>query len=267
VIKLLQIQNLHKVFNENTVNENIIFNQFNLTVNRGDFITIIGSNGAGKSTLLNLISGTLKADGGSIILNNEAIDKLPEYVCTKNIGRVFQDPSFGTAPSMTILENMSMAYNKGKKFDLGFGIIKSKIPYFKELLSSVGLGLEDKLYSKVGLLSGGQRQSLALLMTVMSKPQLLLLDEHTAALDPKTSERINELTEDIVNKEKITTLMITHNLNHAINIGNRLIMLHSGKCILDISGEEKKKLTIEKLLAKFDSIKSDDLLSDRALFS
>ncbi|GAA0180609.1 ATP-binding cassette domain-containing protein [Clostridium sediminicola] len=264
---MLQIQNLYKVFNKNTVNENTIFNQFNLDVSQGDFITIIGSNGAGKSTLLNLISGTLKPDNGSIVLNGEDMDKLPEHICTKKMGRVFQDPSMGTAPSMTILENMSMAFNKGKKFGLSFGINKSKIPYFKELLSSIGLGLEDKLYTKVGLLSGGQRQSLALLMTVMSKPQLLLLDEHTAALDPKTSERINKLTETIVNKEKITTLMITHNLNHAINMGNRLIMLHHGQCVLDISGEEKKKLTIEKLLEKFDTIKGEDLISDRALFS
>ncbi len=264
---MLQIQNLHKVFNENTVNENIVFDDFSLTVEKGDFITIIGSNGAGKSTLLNLISGTLKLDNGSILLNSKEINKLPEYECTKAIGRVFQNPSLGTAPSMTILENMSMAYNKGKKFGLSFGIAKSKIPYFKELLSSVGLGLEEKLYTKVGLLSGGQRQALALIMIVMSKPEVLLLDEHTAALDPKTSERINELTNSIVTKEKITSLMVTHNLNHAIQMGNRLIMLHQGKCILDICGEEKKNLTIEKLLEKFEHIKDNDLISDRALFS
>lgn len=264
---MLKVNNLCKVFNKNTVNENVVFDNFNLTVNKNDFITVIGSNGAGKSTLLNLISGTLKCDKGSIMLNEKDISNLPEYKRTKNIGRVFQDPSLGTSPSMTILENMSMAYNKGKHFGLTFGIEKKKINYFKELLSQIGLGLENKLYSKVGLLSGGQRQSLALIMAVMSKPKLLLLDEHTAALDPKTSEKINDLTQNIVNKYKITTLMVTHNLNHAIKMGNRLIMLHHGKCILDISGEEKKKLTIEKLLEKFENIKDDDIISDRALFS
>lgn len=264
---MLKVNNLCKVFNKNTVNENVVFDNFNLTVNKNDFITVIGSNGAGKSTLLNLISGTLKCDKGSIMLNEKDISNLPEYKRTKNIGRVFQDPSLGTSPSMTILENMSMAYSKGKHFGLTFGIEKKKINYFKELLSQIGLGLENKLYSKVGLLSGGQRQSLALIMAVMSKPKLLLLDEHTAALDPKTSEKINDLTQNIVNKYKITTLMVTHNLNHAIKMGNRLIMLHHGKCILDISGEEKKKLTIEKLLEKFENIKDDDIISDRALFS
>ena len=267
MLSLLQVQNLHKTFNSNTVNENTVFNNFNLTVNTGDFITIIGSNGAGKSTLLNIISGMIKPDEGSIVLKDKDLSKLPEYKCTKYIGRVFQDPSMGTSPSMTILENMSMAYNKGKKFDLTFGINKKNISYFKELLSSIGLGLEDKLSTKVKLLSGGQKQSLALLIAVMSKPQLLLLDEHTAALDPKTSEKVNALTEAIVNKEKITTLMVTHNLTHAIKMGNRLIMMHHGNLIFDISGEEKKKLTIEKLLQKFEEIKEDDLLSDRALFS
>ncbi|MFA9398642.1 MAG: ABC transporter ATP-binding protein [Clostridiaceae bacterium] len=264
---MLQVQNLTKTFNPNTINENTVFENFNLTVDEGDFITIIGSNGAGKSTLLNLISGMVKPDTGRIILKNTNLTKLPEYKCTKYIGRVFQDPSVGTSPSMTILENMSMAYNKGKKFDSSFGINKKNIPYFKELLSSIGLGLEDKLHTKVKLLSGGQKQSLALLIAVMSKPELLLLDEHTAALDPKTSERINTITQDIVDKEKTTSLMVTHNLTHAIKMGNRLIMMHQGKIIFDISGEEKKKLTIEKLLQKFENIKDDDLLSDRALFS
>lgn len=264
---LLQVQNLHKTFNKNTVNENMVFNNFNLTVNKGDFITIIGSNGAGKSTLLNIISGMIKPEEGSIILKDNDLIKLPEYKCTKYIGRVFQDPGVGTSPSMTILENMSMAYNKGRKFDLTFGINKKNIPYFKDLLASIGLGLEDKLHTKVKLLSGGQKQSLALLIAVMSKPQLLLLDEHTAALDPKTSEKVNALTELIVDKEKITTLMVTHNLNLAIKMGNRLIMMHQGKIIFDISGEEKKLLTIEKLLQKFEDIKDDDLLSDRVLFS
>lgn len=264
---MLQIQNLYKVFNKDTINENVVFDKFNLNVNKGEFITIIGSNGAGKSTLLNLISGGLKADQGNIILENRDISKLPEYKCTKVIGRVFQDPTKGTSPSMNILENMSMAYTKGQKFGLDFAVNKKNIPYFKELLSEVELGLEDKLHTQVGLLSGGQRQALAIVMTVMSNPRVLLLDEHTAALDPKTSEKIIELTEKIVREKDMTTLMVTHNLNHAIKIGNRLIMLHHGKIILDIKGEEKRGLTIEKLLKLFENNSKDDLLSDRALFS
>lgn len=264
---MLQIQNLYKVFNKNTVNENVVFNKLNLKVNRGDYITIIGSNGAGKSTLLNIISGTIPVDGGMIMLGDKEISKLPEHKCTKFIGRVFQDPTKGTAPSMTILENMSMAYNKGNKFDLSFAVNKKEIPYFKELLSSLELGLEDKLYTQVGLLSGGQRQALSLIMTVMGNPEILLLDEHTAALDPKTSEKIIELTENIIKEKSITTLMVTHNLNHAIRLGNRLIMLHHGNVILDISGEEKKELTIEKLFKLFENNSEDDLISDRALFS
>lgn len=265
--QLLQLQNLYKVFNKNTVNENVVFNRLNLEVNKGDFITIIGSNGAGKSTLLNIISGTIQVDQGYINLSGKEISRLPEYKCTKLIGRVFQDPTKGTAPSMTILENMSMAYNKGKKFDLSFAVNKKNIPFFKEILSSLELGLEEKLHTKVGLLSGGQRQALSLIMTVMGNPELLLLDEHTAALDPKTSEKIIELTENIVKEKNITTLMVTHNLNHAITLGNRLIMLHHGKVIVDISGEEKKQLTIEKLLEYFNNNSKEDFLSDRTLFS
>lgn len=264
---MLQVKNLYKVFNKNTVNENKVFTGLNLQVNKGDFITIIGSNGAGKSTLLNIISGTIPVDNGTIMLGENQISKLPEHKCTKFIGRVFQDPSKGTAPSMTILENMSMAYNKGNKFGFSLGVNKKNIPYFKELLSKLELGLEDKLYTKVGLLSGGQRQALTLIMTAMSNPELLLLDEHTAALDPKTSEKIIELTKNIVDEKGITTLMVTHNLNHAINLGNRLIMLHHGEVILDISGEEKKSLTMEKLLKFFESNKDKDLVSDRGLFA
>lgn len=264
---MLQIQNLCKVFNKNTVNENVVFDGFNLEVNDGDFITIIGSNGAGKSTLFNLISGTTPLDSGRVMLGDKEISKLPEYKCTKYIGRVFQDPTKGTAPSMNILENMSMAYNKGKRFGIGFAINKKLIPFFKEVLSKVELGLEDKLYTKVGLLSGGQRQALAIIMTVMGNPEVLLLDEHTAALDPKTSDKIIKLTEEIVKEKGMTTLMVTHNLNHAINLGNRLIMLHHGKIVLDIQGEEKKNLTIEKLLKLFENNVKDDLISDRTLFS
>ena len=243
VVQLLQVQNLSKVFNKGTINEKAVYDGFNLDVQKGQFITIIGSNGAGKSTLLNIISGLIKADSGSIKLEGKEICGMPEYKSSRFIGRVFQDPSKGVAPNMTILENMSMAQNKGKIFGLTPGINKKHIDGFRDMLSEVNLGLEDKLDIKVGLLSGGQRQSLSLLMAVMSKPKLLLLDEHTAALDPKTSERINEITEKIIDEHSITTLMVTHNLNHAINMGNRLLMMHQGDVILDIAGEQKKNTT------------------------
>jgi putative tryptophan/tyrosine transport system ATP-binding protein len=264
---LIQIRNLSKTFNGGTVNENAIFKDLSIDIKKGDFITIIGSNGAGKSTLLNMIAGSLELDSGSIILENKDVSKLPEYKRTRYIGRVFQNPSMGTSPSMTILENLSMAYNKGKRYGLTLGVSKKNIPYFKELLSKLNLGLEGKLHTKVGLLSGGQRQSLTLLMATMSNPLMLLLDEHTAALDPKTSERIIELTEQIVANQNITTLMITHNLHHAIAMGNRLIMMHRGKIMLDITGDEKKDLTIEKLLEYFDKLHFKDELSDRMLFT
>lgn len=264
---MLSIRNLLKIFNKNTINEATVFDKFSLDIQDGDFVTIIGSNGAGKSTLLNIISGGIEADEGSIALQSRDISKLPEYKRTRVIARVFQNPAMGTSPSMTILENMSMAYNKGKRFGLSSGVSKKNIAYFKDQLSKLNLGLEDKLHTKVGLLSGGQRQALSLIMSVMSNPELLLLDEHTAALDPKTSERIIEMTREIVENKKITTLMVTHNLNHAINMGNRLIMMHRGNVILDITGEEKKSLTIEKLLNYFEKIQSKEMLGDRVLFS
>lgn len=264
---MLQIKNLLKVFNKNTVSENKVFDGLSLDINNGDFITIIGSNGAGKSTLLNIISGSIEVDKGLITLGDKAISGLPEHKRTRFMGRVFQNPSMGTSPTMTILENMSMAYNKGRRYGLSLGISRKNISYFKELLSELNLGLEDKLHTRVGLLSGGQRQALSLLMAAMSNPNLLLLDEHTAALDPKTSEVIIDMTDKIVQDKKITTLMVTHNLNHAIKLGNRLIMMHRGEVVLDISGEEKKSLTIEKLLGYFDKTQSKDFISDRLLFS
>jgi putative ABC transport system ATP-binding protein len=264
---LLQIKNLQKVFNKDTVNEKVVFKNLNFHINEGDFITIVGSNGAGKSSLLNLISGCLLPDSGSINLNGRDISNLPEYKRTKFIGRVFQNPSLGTSPSMTILENLSMAYNKGKKFGLSSGICKKNTEFFKEILSNLSLGLENNLNSKVGLLSGGQRQSLSLLISTISNPDLLLLDEHTAALDPKTSENIIALTKKTVAEKNITTLMVTHNLNYAIDIGNRLIMLHSGEIVLDISGEEKKSLTITKLLDLFNDKKCADFISDELALS
>lgn len=264
---MIRIRNLHKTFNKGTVNENQIFRNLNLDIEKGDFITIIGSNGAGKSTLLNILSGSLPADGGSIVLEDRDITKLKEYKRTRFIGRVFQNPSMGTSPSMTILENLSMAYNKGKSYGLSLGASRKNVPHFRDLLSRLHLGLEDKLGTKVGLLSGGQRQSLTLVMATMSQPLMLLLDEHTAALDPKTSERIVALTEEVVREQGITTLMVTHNLHHAIRMGNRLIMMHRGEIVLDIRGEEKKDLTIEKLLDSFDKLHFKDDLSDRMLFS
>ena len=268
---MLHIENMSKVFYKGTVNENAIFDKFDLDVNDGDFITIIGSNGAGKSTLLNIISGSIEMDEGRILLKNKNISRMPEYKRTRMIGRVFQSPAIGTSPSMTILENLSMAYNKGKRFDLSWGISRKNIPYFKDALKELSLGLENRLNIKVGLLSGGQRQALSLLMASMSNPELLLLDEHTAALDPKASETITELTKKIISKKNITTLMVTHNLSQAISMGNRLIMLHHGRIVLDIGGDNKRKLTREKLLKCFDKIQSesesDDVLSDRIAFS
>lgn len=265
---MLKIQKLRKVFNKNTLNENILYDNLSLTVEEGDFVTIIGSNGAGKSTLLNLICGTLSADEGSIILNGKEISTLPEYKRTKYIGRVFQDPSKGVSPNMTILENMSIAYNKGKRYGLTMCVNKNNTKVFIELLSQINLGLEDKLNTKVNLLSGGQRQALSLIMAVMCKPKLLLLDEHIAALDPKTSERIIEITDKIIVENKITTLMVTHNLNHAITLGNRLFMMHEGKIVMDVREEEKSRLTIDKLLKSFEKVQGkQEGLSDRVLFS
>ena len=266
MIQLLQIKKLYKVFNKGTVNENILFNGISLNIEDNDFITVIGSNGAGKSTLLNIISGSVKSDSGSIILGDMDITKLPEYKRARFIGRVFQNPSMGTSPSMTILENLSMAANKGQRFGLKSGVLKDKISYFTDCLSHLSLGLEDKLNTKVGLLSGGQRQALSMLMAVMGNPEILLLDEHTAALDPKTSNRIMELTDEIVREKKITTIMITHNLKQAIEYGNRILMLDGGNVIIDIKGEEKKKLTKEKLLTLFNSL-NDDAVGDRMLFA
>lgn len=264
---LLQVQNLHKTFNKGTINENKLFKGVNLHVKEGDFITIIGSNGAGKSTLLNVITGAIPLDYGKITLEGKDISKLKEHKINKKVGRVYQDPTKGTAPSMTILENLSMAYNKGKSFGLSSAINKNNTEYFKTLLKPLNLGLEDKLHSKVGLLSGGQRQALSLIMAVMNSPKLLLLDEHTAALDPKTSEKIIEISQQVVEDKNITTLMVTHNLKQAMEIGNRLIMMHRGEIIVDIQGEEKKNLTMDKLLSYFEKTSSGDGISDRILFS
>ncbi|WP_066894149.1 ABC transporter ATP-binding protein [Clostridium nigeriense] len=262
---MLKIQALHKVFNENTINENRVFSNFSFEVKEGDFITIIGSNGAGKSTLLNIISGNIDCDEGIIELNGKDVSNIGEFKRAKLIGRVFQNPSLGVAPNMTILENLSLADNKGKKFGLGLGITKKRIPYYESLLKELDLGLEGKLYNKVNLLSGGQRQALTMLMAVMSEPKLLLLDEHTAALDPKTSIKIMDITKKILKDTNITTMMVTHNLKQAIKTGNRLIMMHRGKILLDVRDKEKSELTTEKLMYLFKDANIKDDLSDRSL--
>lgn len=264
---MLQIRNLSKTFNPGTINEKTIFNKLALSINPGDFVTIIGSNGAGKSTLLNIITGAIEQDEGTIILKNKDISQLEEYKRNKFIGRVFQNPTLGTSPKMTLLENLSMAYNKGKRFNLSPGVSRKDIPYFKEMLSELSLGLENSLHSKVGLLSGGQRQALALLMATITGPEMLLLDEHTAALDPKISEVISSLTEKIVKEKSITTLMVTHNLRQAIEMGNRILMLHRGEVILDCSGKEKQELSMKKLLGYFQQNQPEEMLSDEMLFS
>lgn len=264
---MLRINSISKGFNKGTINETNIFNNFNLEINKGDFITIVGSNGAGKSTLLNIISGALELDSGNIILEEKDITNLKEHKKSRFISRVFQDPTKGTSPSMTILENLSLADNKGSSFGLSLGVNKKKIEEFKNHLSILNLGLEDKINTKVGMLSGGQRQALSLLMATLNTPKILLLDEHTAALDPKTSETIINLTNSIVKEKNITTIMITHNLNHAIESGNRLLMMHRGEIILDMREMEKNNLTKNDLIEEFNKITFKEELSDRIMFA
>lgn len=249
---MLEITGLKKVFNKGTVNEKIALNGLNLNVNDGDFITVIGGNGAGKSTMLNAICGVFPVDEGKIVLDGTDVTSLPEYKRAKFLGRVFQDPMMGTSPNMEIQENLALAYRRGKSRLLRPGITKAEKEFYREHLKRLGLGLEDRMTSKVGLLSGGQRQSLTLLMATLNRPDLLLLDEHTAALDPKTAAKVLALTEEITDEEKLTTIMITHNMKDAIRYGNRLVMMHEGRVIYDVSGEEKAALTVEDLLKKFE---------------
>ncbi len=264
---MLKINGIYKTFNRGTVNEKKALNGVNLTLNEGDFVTVIGGNGAGKSTLLNSVCGVFPVDKGSIIIDNEDVTKLPEHKRAKFLGRVFQDPMMGTAADMQIEENMSLAYRRGKRRGLGWAIKNSEREMYREQLKQLGLGLEDRLTSKVGLLSGGQRQALTLLMAVMQKPKVLLLDEHTAALDPKTAAKVLELTEQIINKNGLTTLMVTHNMNDAIRLGNRLIMMNNGQIIFEVDGEEKKQLTVADLLKKFETTSGSTLANDRMLLS
>ena len=262
---MLKINEVYKTFNRGTINEKRALNGVNLELNEGDFVTIIGGNGAGKSTLLNSICGVFPVDSGSIIIDGIDVTRLPEHKRAKYLGRVFQDPMMGTAADMWIEENMSLAYRRGQRRGLKWAITSKERKIYKEMLSQLGLGLENRLSSKVGLLSGGQRQALTLLMAVMQKPKLLLLDEHTAALDPKTAETVLNLSDKFIAEDNLTTLMITHNMKDAIAHGNRLIMMHEGRVIYNVSGEEKKKLTVDDLLMKFASLSGEEFAHDRAL--
>ena len=250
---MLEIRNVTKIFNPGTINAKVALDDLSLTLNDGDFVTVIGGNGAGKSTMLNAIAGVFKIDAGSILIDGEDITGLPEYRRAAFLGRVFQDPMMGTAPTMELEENLALALRRGKHRGFGWGISKKERELYREELKKLDLGLETRLHSKVGLLSGGQRQAVTLLMASLKKPKLLLLDEHTAALDPKTAAKVLELSDKIVNETHITTLMITHNMRDAIAHGNRLIMMNAGRIVLDISGEEKKSLTISDLLEKFNA--------------
>ena len=251
---MLKLENICKTYNLGTVNETTLFTNFNLEVKKGEFISVIGSNGSGKTSILNMICGSIPVDSGHILVQGQDITRMKEHQRSKFIGRVFQDPAKGTCPSMNILQNMAMADNKGKPFNLTAGINKKRIPYYQEQLSRLKLGLEDKLYVKVGALSGGQRQAMALLMSTMTPLDFLILDEHTAALDPKTSEIIMELTDEIVREKQLTTLMVTHNLRHAVEYGNRMIMMHQGGIVLDYDGEKKKSTQVDDILGIFNSI-------------
>ena len=251
---MLELQHINKYYNPGTVNELCLFKDFNLTVSDGEFVSVVGSNGSGKTSMLNLICGSIDLDSGKIIFNGDDLTKQKDFIRTRKIGRVYQDPAKGTCPSMTILENLSIADNKGKPFNLKRGLKKHKIDYYKEMLRGLNLGLEDKLYTKVGALSGGQRQTLALLMATMTPIELLILDEHTAALDPKTAEIIMELTDKVVKEKKVTTIMVTHNLRYAVEYGNRLLMIHQGNVILDKKDEEKAGMSTEEILSVFNEI-------------
>ena len=264
---MLELSHVYKVFNPNTVNEKIALNDLCLTLNDGDFVTVIGGNGAGKSTMLNAIAGVWRPDAGKILIDGVDVTAMPEHKRAKFLGRVFQDPMLGTAAGMGIDENLALAARRGKFRGLGWGISKAEKAEYKEKLKTLELGLEDRMTAKVGLLSGGQRQALTLLMASLQQPKLLLLDEHTAALDPKTAAKVLALTDRIVNETKLTTLMITHNMKDAIAHGNRLIMMHEGRVILDISGEDKKKLTVDDLLAKFSVASGSEFANDRAMLS
>lgn len=251
---MLELKNISKYYNPGTVNEMCLFENFNLKIEDGDFISVVGSNGSGKTSMLNIICGSISPEAGQVIMNGQDITKEKEYKRNQKIGRVYQNPAMGTCPSMTILENMSLADNKGKVYGLGRGTNKARIDYYKEQLRQLNLGLEDRMDTKVGALSGGQRQAMALLMSTMTPIEFLILDEHTAALDPKTAEMIMGLTDKIVKEKKLTTIMVTHNLRYAMEYGNRLLMMHQGEAVLDKKGEEKAAMCVEDVLKLFNEI-------------
>ena len=264
---MLELKNIYKTFNPGTINAKSALNDLSLTLADGDFVTVIGGNGAGKSTMLNAIAGVFPVDSGSILIDGQDVTKLPEHKRAALLGRVFQDPMMGTAPTMMIEENLALAARRGQRRGLKWGITPLERADYKELLRTLDLGLEDRLTSKVGLLSGGQRQALTLLMASLKQPKLLLLDEHTAALDPKTAAKVLALSDQIVQENRLTTLMITHNMKDAIAHGNRLIMMDAGRVVVDISGEEKKKLTVPDLLALFSSASGSTEANDKLLLS
>jgi len=264
---MLEIINLKKTFNRGTINEKKALEGIDFSLDEGDFVTVIGGNGAGKSTILNMIAGVHPIDSGRIILDGVDISKKSEHIRAKYLGRVFQDPMLGTAGEMTIQENLAMAYRRGKVRSLAWGIKHHEKKEYIERLKMLDLGLESRMTSKVGLLSGGQRQALTLLMATLKHPKLLLLDEHTAALDPKTAKKVNEITESIITENHLTAIMITHNMKDAIRLGNRLIMMHEGRIIYDVSGEEKKTLKVIDLLEKFEQASGGEFANDRMLLS
>lgn len=264
---MLELKNITKTFNVGTINEKQALKGVDLVLNDGDFVTVIGGNGAGKSTLLNAIAGVWRLDGGSVIVDGQDVTNMPEYKRAKFMGRVFQDPNMGTASDMQIEENLALASRRGKHRTLKWGITKAERAVHKKALAVLDLGLENRMTDKVGLLSGGQRQAVTLLMAALNQPKLLLLDEHTAALDPKTAAKVLRITEDIVQRNHLTTLMITHNMKDAIRHGNRLIMMHEGRIIIDVCGEEKEKLTVEDLLEMFTKVSGNEFASDRAILS
>ena len=264
---MLELKDICKTFNPNTINAKVALNHLNLTLNDGDFVTVIGGNGAGKSTMLNAIAGVFQVDSGTITIDGQDVTKLPEHKRAAFLGRVFQDPMMGTAPTMQIEENLALAARRGQHRGLRWGITKAERAEYQKWLHALDLGLEDRMTAKVGLLSGGQRQALTLLMAALQQPKLLLLDEHTAALDPKTASKVLNLTEEIVDENHLTTLMVTHNMNDAIRLGNRLIMMHEGHVIYDVAGDEKKSLTVADLLQKFEEVSGGELANDRMLLS
>jgi putative ABC transport system ATP-binding protein len=265
--EMLKIQGIRKVFNPGTINEKLALDGASLSLEEGEFVTVIGGNGAGKSTMLNAIAGLWPVDAGSIFIDGEDITRYSEHRRAQFLGRVFQDPMMGTATTMSIEENMAIAARRGKSRGLSWGITKAERTKYREMLKVLNLGLEDRLTSKVGLLSGGQRQAITLLMASIEKPKLLLLDEHTAALDPKTAAKVLEISDRIIAENHLTAMMVTHNMRDAIAHGNRLIMMHEGKIILNIAGEEKKKLTVSDLLRQFEKVSGEEFASDKALLS